>query len=68
MFLCECDKPTFCGKTMPKEVYDALKDLAGGAYDLYIVHRDHIAENDVEIQREGEWVLVREAQNEQSPT
>lgn len=63
MLLCECDfLDGFCGLTMPVAVYDVLSTVRGDDEnsDLFIVHKDHMA-GEEEIQREGEWVLVRAA-------
>jgi hypothetical protein len=45
---------------MSVEVYDTLKaSQPEHGDDYYIVHRDHVEADDREIQREGDWVLVR---------
>lgn len=62
MFICECGYGENCNRRMPVEVYDTLKAFQPEhGDDYYIVHKDHIEAGDREIQREGEWVLVRVA-------
>lgn len=59
-YYCECDyrgKP--CNKIIHPLFYDALskrqRQLGDG---LYVVHEDHLA-GEVEIEREGDCILVR---------
>ena len=59
-YLCECGYEGFCGKTVPAPIYDILSEAQMSGDNLYVVHVDHVSDGDAEIQREGDYVLVRE--------
>lgn len=59
-YYCECDyRGTPCNKIINPLFYEALskqrRELGDG---LYVVHEDHLA-GEVEMEREGDCVLVR---------
>lgn len=56
MYLCECGGK-FCGQFIPTSTYHGLSSKQDE--NDYIVYKDHVAADEKEIQREGDWVLVR---------